>query len=44
VPCGIPDKQVTSLNKELGRGVDMEEVKNVIKSNFEKVFECELVS
>jgi hypothetical protein len=28
----------------LGRGVDMEEVKNVIKSNFEKVFECELVS
>lgn len=44
VPCGIPDKQVTSLNKELGREVDMEEVKIIIKSNFEKVFDCDLVS
>jgi lipoyl(octanoyl) transferase len=44
VPCGIPDKQVTSLQKELGREVDMEEVKQVIKKNFEKVFHCQLVS
>ena len=44
VPCGIPDKQVTSLSKELGREIDMEEIKNIIKLNFEKVFECELVS
>lgn len=38
VPCGIADKQVTSLQKELGRKVDMEEVKRKIKSNFSKVF------
>jgi lipoyl(octanoyl) transferase len=44
VPCGIPDKQVTSLNKELGHGLSMEEVKAIVKSNFEKVFDCELVS
>lgn len=44
VPCGIPDKQVTSLSKELGRELDMEEVKNSVKSNFEKIFDCELIS
>ena len=44
VPCGIPDKQVTSLQKELGREVDMEEVKQVLKKNFEKVFHSQLVS
>jgi lipoyl(octanoyl) transferase len=44
VPCGIPDKQVTSLQKELGREVDMEEVKQLLKKNFEKVFHCQLVS
>lgn len=44
VPCGIPDKQVTSLNKELGHDLSMEEVKAIVKSNFEKVFDCELVS
>lgn len=43
VPCGIPDKQVTSLQKELGKEVDIEEVKNLIKENFEKVFECNLI-
>jgi len=43
VPCGIPDKQVTSLSKELGADLDMEEVKNIIKTNFENVFECNLI-
>jgi lipoyl(octanoyl) transferase len=43
VPCGIPDKQVTSLSKELGADLDMEEVKNIIKTNFENVFECKLI-
>lgn len=42
IPCGIQGKQVTSLEKELGREVDMEEVKGKIKKNFEKVFEVEL--
>ncbi|HNR16075.1 MAG TPA: lipoyl(octanoyl) transferase LipB [Chitinophagaceae bacterium] len=44
IPCGIVNKQVTSLQKELGRTLDMEEVKEKVKRNFEKVFEAELVS
>lgn len=42
VPCGIADKQVTSLQKELGREVKMEEVKSKIKFNFSKVFSVSL--
>jgi lipoyl(octanoyl) transferase len=42
VPCGIKEKQVTSLQKELGREVDMEEVKSLVKMNFEKVFDVSL--
>lgn len=40
VPCGIPDKAVTSMEKELGRKVDIENVKNTLKSKFESVFKC----
>jgi len=42
IPCGIQDKQVTSLQKELGREVDFEEAKQKVKQNFEKVFNAEL--
>ena len=41
VPCGIENKQVTSIEKELGRKVDFEEVKGKIKENFKKVFDIE---
>ena len=44
IPCGIVNKQVTSLQQELGRKLDMEEVKEKVKRNFEKVFESQLVS
>ncbi len=44
IPCGIQNKQVTSLQKELGRQVDMEEVKEKLKRNFEKVFHIRLHS
>jgi len=44
IPCGIQNKQVTSLEKELGKKIDFEEVKERVKKNFEKVFEVELVS
>jgi lipoyl(octanoyl) transferase len=44
IPCGIKDKQVTSLEKELGRKVDFEEAKERVKMNFEKVFEVDLVN
>jgi lipoyl(octanoyl) transferase len=43
VPCGIQDKQVTSLEKELGHPIPMEEVKAAAKRQFEKVFEVKLV-
>lgn len=43
VPCGIQGKTVTSLEKELGKKVDYEEVKNKIKTQFQLVFECDLV-
>jgi len=42
IPCGIENKQVTSLEKELGSKLDFEEVKQKVKSNFEKVFNVEL--
>lgn len=42
VPCGIQDKQVTSMQKELGATVDIESVKSSIRTNFEKVFGVEL--
>lgn len=42
VPCGIQNKQVTSIEKELGHPVDLAEVKEKIKRNFENVFESVL--
>jgi lipoyl(octanoyl) transferase len=44
IPCGIQNKQVTSLQKELGREVDMQEAKKKVKLNFEKVFDVELIN
>ena len=38
IPCGIENKQVTSIEKELGHAVDYEEAKEKVKRNFEKVF------
>jgi lipoyl(octanoyl) transferase len=43
VPCGIPDKQVTSLEKELGQPLDMETVKQQIKEKFAEVFESNFI-
>lgn len=37
-PCGFQDKGVTSMQKELGREVDMYEVKKVFTAEFEKSF------
>jgi lipoyl(octanoyl) transferase len=44
IPCGIQDKQVTSLQKELGHPVNFEEAKEKVKQNFERVFNAELQS
>ncbi|MEI9935184.1 MAG: lipoyl(octanoyl) transferase LipB [Ferruginibacter sp.] len=40
IPCGIENKQVTSIEKELNRKVDINEVKEKLKKNFERVFKC----
>ena len=42
VPCGITDKQVTSLEKELNRRIDVNEVKQKLKKHFVQLFEAEL--
>jgi len=43
IPCGITDKQVTSMKRELETEVDFEEVKDKIKKHFQEVFACELI-
>jgi lipoyl(octanoyl) transferase len=44
IPCGIENKRVTSIEKELQHKVDFEEVKERLKANFENVFNTELVN
>ena len=43
IPCGIVDKQVTSMQKELGRKMDMEEVKTKLKSHLVCLFEMKMI-
>lgn len=44
IPCGIDDKAVTSLKKELGKDVDMAEVKNLFLQAFLKEFNAQIIS
>ena len=43
IPCGIKDKAVTSLQRELGRPVDESEVKALVAGHFARLFEVDLV-
>lgn len=43
IPCGIQNKQVTSIERELGRRIDFDEAKSFVKSAFAEVFGVELV-
>jgi lipoyl(octanoyl) transferase len=43
IPCGIQNKQVTSIEKELGHTVDIEEVKEKLKKNFAAVFGVDII-
>lgn len=43
VPCGIRDKDVTSLQRELGREIDIEEIKAKIQKYFSEQFDAELL-
>ena len=42
VPCGIDDKDVTSMERELGFKPDIEEVKKKLKLNIGSLFDMEL--
>ncbi|MCC2600453.1 lipoyl(octanoyl) transferase LipB [Sphingobacterium sp. FBM7-1] len=43
IPCGIDDKDVTSLERELGYRLDMQEVKNKLKAHIADLFQMELL-
>lgn len=42
VPCGINDKDVTSMERELGKSMDIGEVKNILKANISSLFQMDL--
>lgn len=42
VPCGIDDKDVTSMERELGHKVDVEAVKAKLRSHLAELFKMEL--
>jgi len=42
VSCGIPDKAVTSIKKELNSSLDMEQVKGILKMKLVSLFEMQL--
>ena len=44
VPCGIDDRDVTSIEREVGHKVGMEEVKGKLLLNLQNVFDFELKS
>jgi lipoyl(octanoyl) transferase len=43
VPCGIDDKDVTSMQKELGMAVDINEVKKILKHHISVLFNMEIL-
>lgn len=44
IPCGIQNKSVTSLNKELGVDeVNIPEIKEKLKKHFSALFECAII-
>ena len=43
IPCGITDKAVTSLEKELGQAIAMHEVQEKVKKHLQELFEMTLI-
>ena len=43
VPCGIDDKDVTSMERELGVAVDLNEVKKILKHHIAVLFDMKFV-
>lgn len=44
IPCGITDKDVSSMEKELGRKLDFDEVKRELINQFSTIFEIKISS
>ena len=44
IPCGIVDKSVTSMQKELRKEVDMQEVQHKLKGHLKKLFDFQFVN
>jgi lipoyl(octanoyl) transferase len=44
VPCGIADRDVTSLARELGRPVSIDDAARRLVEAFASVFECDVVA
>lgn len=44
IPCGIQDKAVCSMASELGRILDMSDVKQVLLEKFSSIFELKIIS
>ena len=44
IPCGIMNKSVTSLQKELEKPIDLIQVKNTLKNYLSSVFGMNLIS
>ncbi len=44
IPCGIQDKGVTSIQKEINQSVDFQEIIDIMKQKFIEVFQIELIS
>jgi lipoyl(octanoyl) transferase len=42
IPCGIQDKAVSSMEMELGRKLDIKEVKDLLLREFESIFEIKI--
>ena len=43
VPCGIDDKAVTSMQKELGKEADIEDIKKNLKHHISVLFDMEII-
>ena len=43
IPCGISNKSVTSINKETGKDINLNQVKKTIIKHFVEIFSAELI-
>ena len=44
IPCGIPDKDVTSIKREVNQDIDIDEVKLKLVNHFKDIFNYSNVS